>query len=312
MSGRRPIVVTGASGFIGCPLVARLLSDGWPVVALTRDPARAQEKLGQQVRCVEASLEAKGAWTAELAGAHAVVHLAGEPLDAARWTPAVKQRIRDSRVETTATLVSAIADLPAEQRPTALIAASAIDIYPLADPKVGFEDDDIDEAVGPGDHFLGRLCATWEAEALEAEELGLRVVRMRTGLVLAERGGLVERLRPVYRKFLGGPLGSGRQWFSWIHLDDVVAAYAQAVADASWRGPVNLVAPQACRQREFAKAFAHSLGRPAIFPTPTLALRLRFPGLWPYLVGGRRVVPSFLNRVGYRFLRPSLPEALRT
>ena len=155
------------------------------------------------------------------------------------------------------------------------------------------------------------MCALWEAEALEAEEVGVRVVRMRTGVVLAREGGAVAKLRGVFAKFVGGRLGSGKQWFSWIHLDDAVAAYAQAVADDRFRGAINLVAPETVRQRDFARAFGRAVGRPALVPTPTLALRLAVPGLWEYLVGGRRAVPAALQRLGFTFTRPTLADALR-
>jgi uncharacterized protein (TIGR01777 family) len=200
------IVVTGATGFLGTALVGALRDRGDAITVLSRDAARARAVLGE-VTAVTADLESGGPWTAALAGAHAIVHLAGEPLSGKRWDARHKQRLRDSRVETTHALVEAIAALPAAARPRALISASGIDYYPFA-PDTEFDDDEVTEADPPGESFLGRLCRDWEAAARAAEGLGVRVVCMRTGIVLGP-GGALAKLAAPFKLFAGGRIGSG-------------------------------------------------------------------------------------------------------
>lgn len=303
------VVVTGATGFIGGALVARLVARGDEVVALTRDPARAQAALGPAVRCVAATLETPGAWCEALAGADALVHLAGESIGGKRWDARQKQVLRDSRIEATRVLVEAIAALPAAARPRVLACASGADYYAFAEAGSDFDDDEVTEADPAADTFLGRLCRAWEREALAARALGVRVVTLRTGLVLGP-GGALEKMTLPFRFFVGGRLGDGRQWMSWIHRDDAVAAYLAVLDDPGYEGAVNLVAPEAVRNADFTRALGRALHRPAVLPVPGFALRAVAGELADYLLAGRRVVPTALRARGFRWSRPTLASAL--
>jgi uncharacterized protein (TIGR01777 family) len=300
------VVVTGATGYVGAALVRALLAGGDSVVALTRDPDRARSVLGTAT-AVAANLEQPGAWTAALAGADAVVHLAGESVAGRRWDARQKQRIRDSRVETTRTLVEAIAALPAAARPRALIAASGADYYPVA-PDSEFDDDEVTERDPPGDSFLARVCRDWEAEAHRAEPAGLRVVCMRTGLVLGPGGALAKLMAP-FKMFVGGRLGTGLQWVPWIHLDDAARGYLAALADDRYAGPINLVTASV-RNAELSRAVGHAVRRPSWLPVPAFALRAAVGEMADYLLHGRRVVPARMRELGFTWHRPTLESAL--
>lgn len=301
------VVITGATGFIGQALVPLLVARGDEVVALSRDAERARGKLGPGVTAVTADLQSAGAWTAALAGAAAILHLAGEPVAARRWDARQRQVIRDSRVETTRTLVEAIAALPAGARPAALISASGADYYPFADPGLG-DEDEVTEADPPGDSFLARVCRDWEAEARAAERLGVRVATMRTGLVLGGGGALAKMTTP-FKLFAGGRIGSGGQWVSWIHRDDAASAYVAAASDERYRGPINLVT-DSVRNRDFARALGATMHRPSWLPVPGLAVKAAAGELAEYLLHGRRVVPGKLRALGFAWRHLALGEAL--
>jgi hypothetical protein len=300
------IVVTGATGFLGTALVKALCARGDALVVLSRDAARARAVLGD-VTAVAADLQSPGPWTAALAEASVIVHLAGEPIAARRWDARQKQRLRDSRVETTRTLVEAIAALPAGSRPRALISASGADYYPFA-PDTEFDDDEVTESDPPGDSFLGRLCCDWEACARAAEGLGVRVACMRTGVVLGP-GGALAKLTTPFKLFAGGRIGSGRQWVSWIHRDDAIRAYIAALADERYTGPLNLVTTSV-RNAALASALGAALGRPAWLPVPGFALRAAVGEFAEYLLHGRRVVPARLRELGFAWTYPTLEAAL--
>ena len=302
------VVVTGATGLIGSALVPLLLERGDEVTVLSRDGERAKAKLGDGVRTVTADLEMPGAWTESLAGAKAIVHLAGESIASKRWDARQKQIIRDSRVEATRTLVEEIAKVPANERPTALISASGADYYPFALPGE-FDDDEVTERDPAGDSFLARVCRDWEREANEARQSGLRVATMRTGIVLARDGALAKLTTP-FKWFLGGKLGNGKQWVPWIHLDDAAAAYAAAVQDETYEGPINLVA-ESVRNRELSGTLGRSMGRPSFVPVPGFALKLAVGEMAPYLLQGRRVVPKRLRELGFTWKHPELEGAIR-
>jgi uncharacterized protein (TIGR01777 family) len=303
------IAITGATGFVGTAVVAALRQAGHALVVLSRDADRARAALGE-VTAVTADLQDLGPWTAALAGTAAVVHLAGEPVAGRRWDARHKQRLRDSRVETTRTLVEAIAALPAASRPRALISSSGTDYYPFAADagSTEFDDDEVTERDPPGDSFLARLCRDWEAEARAAEAHGLRVACLRTGMVLGA-GGALARMTTPFRLFAGGPIGSGRQWVSWIHRDDAAAAFAAAVGDARYAGPINLVTGSV-RNAELARAIGKALGRPSWLPVPGFALRAALGELADYALHGRRVVPARLRELGFAWRYPTLAEAL--
>ncbi|HEY5938413.1 MAG TPA: TIGR01777 family oxidoreductase [Kofleriaceae bacterium] len=299
--------MTGATGLIGSALVPLLLERGDAVTVLSRDAARAKAKLGGGVEAVTADLETPGAWSAALAGAGAVVHLAGESVAGKRWDARQKQIIRDSRVEATRTLVEEIAKLTAADRPGVLISASGVDFYPFALPGE-FDDDEVTERDPVGDSFLARVCRDWEREAVEATQAGLRVAMMRIGLVLAKDGALA-KMSTAFKWFVGGKLGNGKQWVPWIHLDDAAAAFATAVHDERYRGPINLVT-DSVRNRELSAAIGRALGRPSLVPVPGFALKLAVGELAPYLLEGRRVVPKRLRELGFTWKHPELAEAV--
>ena len=302
------IVVTGATGFIGQALVPALRALGHDIVVLSRNAARAQQALGD-VTAVTAVLEVPGAWTASLAGAGAVIHLAGESVGGKRWDSRQKQIIRDSRIESTRVLTEAIGALPAADRPRVLISASGTDYYPFALAKDDFDDDEVTEADPPGDSFLARVCRDWEKEALAAEAHGVRVVIMRTGIVLGP-GGALDKMTTPFKLFVGGKLGSGRQWMPWIHRDDVVAAYLAATTDERYRGPINLVRGSV-RNAEFARALGHALGRPSWLPVPGFAIKAAVGEFAEYVLRGRRVVPKQLEALGFPWTRGVLADALK-
>ncbi len=295
---------------VGRPLVKALRAAGHPVTALVRDVARARPALAAEVELVAADLETPGPWQDALADAGAIVHLAGEPIAGQRWDARHKQRVRDSRVESTRVIVEHLATLPTARRPTALVTASGIDYYEFAIRDFGEDADPVPETAAPGGSFLARVCRAWEREAEAATALGVRVVRMRTGVVIGKGGALAKMTTP-FKLFAGGRIGSGQQWFSWIHEDDAVAAYVAAVDDPRYQGPINLVAPEAVANRELARALGKALGRPSWMPVPAFALRAAVGELADYLLEGRRAVPAALERLGFPFRHPTLATALR-
>lgn len=319
------VVVTGATGFIGTPLVAKLRARGDDVIALVRDVERAKQHLRRDddkpavgtsrgssakgaLHLVLADIETPGLWCDRLEGTDAIIHLAGAPIAEKRWDARQKQLIRDSRVESTRTLVEAIGKLTA--RPRALVTASGIDYYAFASDQHDFDDDEVTEDQPAADTFLGRLCRDWEKEALAAEAHGVRVACMRTGLVLGKTGGALAKLRRPFELFAGGKIGSGRQWISWIHLDDVVAAYATAIADDRYRGPFNLVTAST-RNAEFSRALGKALGKPSWLPVPAFAIKAAVGSEFAEsLLNGRRAVPSKLRAVGFQWQHPTLDDAL--
>ena len=295
--------MTGATGRLGAMIVRELVGRGDEVTVLSRDPERARERLGREtVEAVAWDPAAGPAPAAALAGRDAVVHLAGEDI-AQRWTDAALERIRTSRELGTRNLVAGIA--AADPRPGALISASAVGYY-------GNRHDPIDEAAPPGDDVLADVCAAWEREAENATELGVRVVRIRTGVVLDRHGGALEKMLLPFRLGVGGPVAGGRQPLPWIHVDDVVGIYLNAIDDERWSGPVNATAPAPTTNKEFSKALGRALKRPAIAPVPAFALRLLYGGMAKLVVEGQRALPRRALDLGYQFRHPDLDEALRS
>ncbi len=290
--------VTGATGFIGRRIVSRLAR---PVV-LSRDPERAKRTLGD----VEAyRWEHLGTLPPEAAfrGVDVVFHLAGEPVAEGRWNEQKKERFRDTRVRGTRSLVTAIELL--HERPAVLISVPAVGFYADRGDEV------LEESARPGSDFLARICAAWEAEACRARFLGLRVVTPRIGVVLDKSGGALAKMLTPFKLGLGGRLGSGRQWMPWIHLDDVVGPLLHAAGKNEISGAINAVAPTPVTNREFTRTLASVLRRPAILPVPKFALRLAMGQVSEVLVASQRVVPCVAEATGYRFLYPTLAEALR-
>ncbi len=303
------VFLTGGSGYIGRAIVGALVARGDRAVVLTRDAGRARAALPGPVELVEGDPTAAGPWQARVDGCDAALNLAGEPLAARRWDARFRQIALDSRVDAARFLVEAIA--AAAARPRVLVSASGIDAYGFdADLPVEDDEDEVDESAPRGSSFLARLCRDWEEEAARAAEHGVRVVLMRTGVVVGGEGGPIDRWARAFRFFAGGRLGSGRQWMSWVHLDDVVGAYLFALDTPELSGPVNLVAPGRLRNREFARRLGRALHRPSVIPTPARALRLALGDFAEYLLHGRPAVPRALVSAGYAFRRPELDPAL--
>lgn len=304
------ILMTGASGLVGTALVKTFRAERHTVYRLTR---------------AETSKPGPGEpgvfdlpWnpdTGEIRGSHdpgslqvpsmdAVINLAGAPVIGGRWTKDRKAILRSSRVDTTRGLVSAIAKM--DKRAQVLISASAIGYY-------GNRGDElVTEKSARGTDFLAELAQEWENEAMKAEALGVRVVLLRFGIILAKQGGALPQMMMPFKFGLGGKLGSGRQWTSWITLRDVVAIIQEALRNDSWKGPTNLVAPGAVRNSDFTKSLGKAMRRPAIFAVPGFALRLALGEMAETLLGGVRVAPQVLEQQGYRFLHGNLDEALNS
>lgn len=290
-------LVTGATGFIGRSLLGSLHH---PVV-VTRDPDRARARLGD-VRVHRWEPLVGPAPREAFEGVDAVFNLMGEPLAPGRWSDARKELIRRSRLVGTRNLVAGIA--AAGERPKVLVSASAVGFYGSPGEEV------VDEAAKRGEGFLAQLCADWEKEARKAEALGVRVVHLRIGVVLGPQGGALAQMLVPFRMGVGGRLGAGRQWMSWVHLDDVVGL-AHFAATGDLKGPVNAVSPEPARNADFTRALARTLGRPAVIPAPGFALRLALGEFAGVLLGSIRAAPVAALAAGYRFRHPSLEEALR-
>ncbi|MEP7218242.1 MAG: TIGR01777 family oxidoreductase [Bacteroidota bacterium] len=302
MAENKHIVVTGATGLIGRKIIKRLSERGDRVTALVRDVERGRRAApGATDYLAWSSSMADGPWATAIDGADAVIHLAGSPV-ATRWSDEQKKRIRDSRVDGTRNVVAAIAR--ASRKPAALVSASAVGYYGTSNDRV------FTEEAGPGKDFLADVCRAWEAEALEAEKLGVRVVRMRTGIVLDPEDGALAKMAPTFRLFVGGPIASGRQWFPWIHITDEVEMFLWALDNTTITGAINGTAPGIVRNREFSSALGSALHRPSLFPVPGFALHLIFGDGAMILTEGQHAIPERTEKLGYRFRFPKLPEAL--
>ena len=295
------IAITGATGRLGGLIVRELTARGDEVTVLSRDADKARERLGD-VEAVAWDPSAGAAPAEALAGRDAVVHLAGEDI-AQRWNDAALERIRRSREVGTGNLVAGIA--AADPKPQALISASAVGYY-------GNRHDPIDEDAPPGDDVLADVCVVWEREAEKAAELGLRVARIRTGVVLDRHGGALEKMLLPFRLGVGGPVAGGRQPLPWIHVADVVGIYLQAIDDDRWSGAINATAPHPVSNKEFSKALGRALKRPAIAPVPAFALRILYGGMAKLVVEGQRALPRRALELGYQFRHPDLDEALQS
>jgi hypothetical protein len=298
LPGRQSILITGGTGFVGTRLAEVLADAGHAVTVLTRDPRKGRKFRGR-VTLIE-NLQTLGRDTPF----DAVVNLAGEPVAAGRWSPARKRRILESRLQTTEAVVRFIAK--AKKKPAVLVSASAVGIYGT-DPESCFTEE------SEGRPCFGReVCERWEAAAREAERHGVRVVMLRIGVVLGAGGGMLAQLLLPFEFGLGGPMGSGRQWMSWVHLDDIVGLILHAIATETVRGPMNGTAPEPVRNADFSRALAHALRRPAFLRVPAVILRLAFGEMAEDLMlEGQRVLPKQAEETGYQFLYPTLPEALR-
>jgi uncharacterized protein len=299
------VTVTGATGLIGTRLVAALARRGDEVTVLSRDRARARERLGSGIEAVAWDPLGEPAPTSALSGRDGVIHLAGEPV-AQRWSAAAKERIRTSRESGTANLVAGLRS--ADPRPRVLVSASAVGFYGARG------DEEVPESTPPGGDFLAEVCVAWERAAEAASELGVRVAIVRTGIVLDPDGGALAKMLPPFRAGVGGPVAGGNQWMPWIHVDDLVGLYICALdrTDNDWSGPLNGCAPQPVTNKDFSKALGRALGRPALVPVPRLALRALYGEMEQIVTTGQRAVPQRPLALGHAYAHPDLDEALRS
>lgn len=290
------LLVTGGTGFLGRALITRLRADGHDLVLLTRHPALRAEP-GLAWRGWDSG------WERELSSLGGIINLAGEPIAGGRWTAARKHAIRESRIGTTRRLVEAL-NTAGPARPAFLINASAIGYY---GPR---GDDPVDETTPSGTGFLAETCRAWEDEAKRARSLGVRVACLRFGVVLGPDGGALAKMLPPFRAFVGGPLGAGSQWLSWIHRDDAVELVAWATRTEAVSGAVNATAPEPASMRDFSAALGRALHRPSWAPVPAPLLRLLLGEMADMLLTGQRVLPRVPLRHDFTFRYPRLDDAL--
>src|SRR3954447_16545539 len=283
------VAVTGATGTIGREVVRQLRSRGDEVVAVSRDPG-------------SAGMEAVGWDALDLSGFDGVVNLAGAPIDQ-RWNSANKEQIRSSRVDSTRKLVDALRT--ADPRPAVLVSQSAEGYYPRSERE-------ITESMGPGEGFLSQVVEAWEAEAHKAEELGVRVVLARTGVVLSRDGGALPKMLTPFKLGVGGPVAGGDQPFPWIDVTDDASALVFLLDTDAARGPVNLVAPEKHTNKTFTKALGKAIRRPTVFPVPSLAIKALFGEMGSTVTEGSNPDSAKLEQLGYTFNRPRLEDALRS
>jgi uncharacterized protein (TIGR01777 family) len=292
------ILITGGTGLIGRHLCKALLADGYELTVFSRNPASVPAKCGAGVHALASLAD----WRPDMAF-DAVINLAGEPIVDARWTEQRKRVLRDSRITLTEELVRRIA--AAERKPAVLLSGSAVGYYG------GRGDEMLDETSGAGNDFPARLCVDWEAAAAAAENLGVRVCLSRTGLILSKEGGLLARMLPPFRLGMGTRVGDGRQWMSWVHIDDYVAMALRLLRDETMRGPYNITSPAPVTNAEFTAALAAVLRRPAPFVAPAALLRLTMGESAGMLLEGQRMLPKRLLAAGLTFRFGALGAALQ-
>lgn len=293
------ILMTGATGWVGRHLGLHLVKQGHELVALVRDPKAAALNCAFPARWIEWKDAQTPIPEAAFDGVEAVIHLMGEPVAGARWTEAVKKRILDSRVDST----KAIARQVIARKIPHFVSASAIGYYGDRG------EEELTEASGPGRGFLAEVCRRWEEELFKAQKVS-RTVAVRIGVVLGRDGGALEKMVPPFLAGAGGPMGSGKQWMSWIHLNDLVRLLAEAVQNAEYRGPVNATAPHPVRQKDLARSLGQVLHRPAFLPAPKFALYLALGEMAGFLLSSAKIRPDAATERGFRFEFPELKPAL--
>jgi uncharacterized protein len=302
------VLITGSTGLVGTALVPALMNAGHTVCRLVRPDTVVKGGDGFQVAWNPTTGALGGAAfgadaVVNLAGVDAVVNLAGAPIAGTRWTAARKAELRFSRLVTTRALVAALAKM--RTRPRVLVSASGVGFYGDRGEEI------LTEESQPGTDFLAALAREWEAEAVKAEALGIRVVLARFGILLARGGGALPRIMLPFRFFAGGKIGSGRQWMSWIALEDVIEVLRFVLENGNVRGPLNVISPHPVQNAEFTRVLASTMQRPALFPAPAFALRLVLGEMADaLLLSSLRVLPRKLEQLGYQFLHPDLRAAL--
>ncbi|BAY27222.1 hypothetical protein NIES2100_70440 [Calothrix sp. NIES-2100] len=299
------VAITGATGFVGSRLVQRLHQEGHSVLVLTRNPAFAQKvfpaKAFPNVEIVAYQPTTTGSWQDAIAGCDGVVNLAGEPIAEERWTPEQKQKILNSRKLGTQKIVQAI--VQASPQPKVLVNASAIGFYGTSETAT------FDETSPSGNDFLAEVCQAWEAEANKVQDAGVRLVILRLGIILGMGGALGKMITP-FKIFAGGPIGSGRQWFSWIHIDDLVSLIVQALTNPQIEGVYNATAPQPVRMADLSQTMGQVMNRPSWLPVPAFALEALLGDGAKVVLEGQEVLPKRTVAAGFEYQYPNLRSAL--
>jgi len=295
------VLITGGTGFVGTQLTNRLIQEGHEVTILTRSP-KAPKGTAFGIFYLQGDPTQKGPWQDSIKNHDAIINLAGASIFS-KWTDAYKKLIRDSRMTTTRNLVEGI---PAHsERKITLFSTSAVGYY-------GFHgDEELAEEAPPGNDFLARLAVEWETEALKAQEKGARVVITRFGIVLGEKGGALGQMIPLFKKFIGGPIGNGRQWFSWVHIKDLAEAFVFLMKHPEISGPVNLCSPNPLQNKDLAKALGKALHRPSFMPAPGFMIKLVLGEFGSVILEGQRVIPRRLLGSGFSFQYPNIDKALQ-
>lgn len=297
------IILAGSTGFIGQALIQALLSDGHDLYLLTRNPEKGRGEWGDQVKLLKWDACTLEPWSREMEGADAVINLTGESIAGKRWTPEQKKKIIDSRVHSTKVMAEAI--LKSDSKPAVFINASAVGYYG------SISSGDVTEDTVTGKGFLADTCVKWENEAKRASVEGVRVVCLRIGIVLEKEGGALEKMIPPFKFFIGGPLGSGKQWMPWIHRKDLVSIIQFILQSGKVAGAVNATAPYPVTMKEFCQKLASALGRPSWAPVPAFALKLLLGEMADMLLGGQKAVPEKLLQAGFLFKYPYFEDALK-
>jgi len=296
------IILAGASGFIGKFLLEHLEKEGHQLFLLTRNQKISTILISPNVKRLTWDGINLDAWKNELEDADALINLSGENIAEKRWTKERKKAIRDSRVQSTHALVSAIRSI--NNPSLTFINASAVGYYG------NIPEGEVDEKFPAGNDFLAETCYYWEEEALEANKAGVRVILLRIGVVLEKGGGAIDKMLPPFEAFLGGPLGSGNQWFPWIHRNDIANIISFCLKTEIISGPVNAVSPNPLTMKEFSKAFGNAIHRPSWAPVPSFVLRLVLGEMAGMILSGQKVVPKKLLNAGFQFRYPTIENAL--
>ena len=295
------ILITGGTGFVGTQLTSRLIKDNHEVTILSRSAKRSGE-IPRGISYLQGDPTQKGSWQEAIKNHDAAINLAGASIFA-KWTEEHKKAIRESRVSTTRNIVEGIPSRP--QKPFTFFSTSAVGYY-------GFcGDEELTEESPNGDDFLARIASEWEGEALKAKEKGARVVITRFGIVMGEKGGALGQMIPLFKKFIGGPIGSGRQWFSWVHIKDLAEAFSFLLKHPEISGPVNVCSPNPVRNKDLAKALGRALHRPSFMPAPGFMIKLVLGEFGSVILEGQRVIPKRLLDSGFAFQYPEIDNALQ-
>ncbi len=296
------ILITGGTGFVGTQLTSRLIKDNHEVTILTRS-LKGAKGASPGISYLEGDPTKKGSWQEAIKNHDAVINLAGASIFS-KWTEEHKKAIRESRVSTTQNIVEGIPSIHPE-RPFTLLSTSAVGYY-------GFHgDEELIEESPPGNDFLARIAVEWEGEALKAREKGARVVITRFGIVLGEKGGALGQMIPLFKKYIGGPIGSGKQWFSWVHIKDLAEAFAFLLKHPEISGPVNVCSPNPVRNKDLAKALGKALHKPSFLPAPGFMVKLVLGEFGSVILEGQRVIPRRLLESGFTFQYPDIDAALQ-